>query len=83
MSSAAGVTITLDLRGLPPPEPMEQILAAIATLSAGAALLATTSREPRPLLPILGERGYAWRIEHNEPGNCTLRIWRADGPAPP
>lgn len=78
-----GSTLALDLRGLPPPEPMEQILAAIGTLSAGVALLATTSREPRPLLPMLAERGCAWRIEHNEPGCCTLRIWRADGPAPP
>ncbi|MBS0574980.1 MAG: DUF2249 domain-containing protein [Proteobacteria bacterium] len=66
----------LDVRGLPPCEPMELILAAARELSPGQSLLALVSREPVPLLPLLEQRGLRWRIEDNRAGCCRLRIER-------
>lgn len=80
---AGGDTLALDVRGLPPCEPMERILAAIETLAPGQSLLATISREPRPLLPMLEQRGFVWRIERNDADCCELRIWHAPADAPP
>jgi len=80
---AGGDTLALDVRGLPPCEPMERILAAIETLAPGQSLLATISREPRPLLPMLEQRGFVWRIERNDADGCELRIWHAPADAPP
>ncbi|MBK6727262.1 MAG: DUF2249 domain-containing protein [Xanthomonadales bacterium] len=62
---------------------MERILAAIETLAPGQSLLATISREPRPLLPLLEQRGFAWRIERNDPDCCELRIWHAPADTSP
>lgn len=75
----------LDVRGLPPCEPMERILARIETLGPGQRLRALVSREPLPLLPLLAQRGFAWWIGSLQPERCELLIWRGDdaGAAPP
>lgn len=83
MTVTGGDTLALDVRGLPPCEPMERILAAIETLAPGQSLLARISREPRPLLPMLEQRGFAWRIERNEAECCELRIWRTHAGSSP
>lgn len=50
--------IELDVRGLEPPEPLEQVLEAISTLERGQELCMLIDREPRPLYPILQRNGY-------------------------
>jgi TusA-related sulfurtransferase len=51
------MTDVLDLRGLPPPEPLVRTLEAAAALGAGAELVVLTERCPVHLLPLLLERG--------------------------
>jgi TusA-related sulfurtransferase len=51
------MTEVLDLRGLPPPEPLVRALEAAAALGVGEELVVLTERRPVHLLPILAERG--------------------------
>lgn len=53
----------LDVRGLPPCEPLERILAALDDLPADETLDVLIHREPFPLYALLAERGFAWRTE--------------------
>ena len=66
----------LDVRGLLPPDPLERTLAALETLSAGDALLQVNERVPAFLIPELDDRGYSYRVEHDERGTLVT-IWRA------
>ncbi len=72
-----GMKPRMDLRGLAPPEPMERILDALDALERGQCLEALTPYRPVPLLPILEERGYAWRVDRDEAGNARIRICHA------
>ncbi len=49
----------VDLRGLPPPEPLVQALAAVEELQGIDTLTLVTERRPVHLLPILLERGFS------------------------
>ncbi len=51
------MTEILDLRGLPPPEPLVRALEAVEALSDGDELVVLTERRPVHLLPLLAERG--------------------------
>jgi uncharacterized protein (DUF2249 family) len=66
----------LDVRGLLPPEPLERTFAALETLPADDALLQVNERVPAFLIPELDDRGYSYRIEHDERGTLVT-IWRA------
>ncbi|WP_337245626.1 DUF2249 domain-containing protein [Luteimonas sp. gir] len=68
--------IRLDLRDLPPPEPMERILDALVTLSPGHWLDASTPMRPVPLWALLARDGFAWRLLHEAPGHARMAIWR-------
>lgn len=57
------ITQEIDVRGLPPPEPFEQIMHALQTLPAGAELLVRIHREPYPLYDVLRSTGYAWHTD--------------------
>ncbi|MBV2181575.1 MAG: DUF2249 domain-containing protein [Castellaniella sp.] len=50
--------ITLDVRGLPPPEPLEHCLEALADLLPGQRLCMLIDREPYPLYPMLDRDGF-------------------------
>lgn len=50
--------ITLDARGLPPPEPMIRVLEALTTLPIGSDLQVRTDRRPMHLYPLLYQRGF-------------------------
>lgn len=52
--------IELDVRGLAPPEPLEQVLEALSTLQRGQTIRMLIDREPRPLYPILQRDGYSY-----------------------
>ena len=51
------MTEVLDLRGLPPPEPLVRALEAVEALPEGDELVVLTERRPVHLLPLLLERG--------------------------
>lgn len=73
----AATELELDVRGLPPCEPMERILAGCDRLLPGQRLRALLSHEPLPLFPILAQRGFDWRVVAVVEGRCELLVWRA------
>ena len=65
----------LDLRTLPPPEPMERVLDALDALADGDELRVLLAREPHPLYGVLARMGYRWRTEWLDDG-CHVAIAR-------
>lgn len=57
----------VDLRGLPPPEPLERILAALSG-EGGASLSFLLSMEPLLLYPLLRRERVRWQVRHTEAG---------------
>ncbi|MEO8541739.1 MAG: DUF2249 domain-containing protein [bacterium] len=68
--------ISLDNRGLPPPEPMVRALRALEDLVDGQELVVFMDREPFILYRELQRRGFEWEFE--EAGR-VLTIRRAIG----
>jgi len=64
-----------DFRGLPAPEPLEQVLLQSAGLAPGEFLLARLPRSPKPLLPLLEGRGFRWILEELQDGTAILAVW--------
>lgn len=75
--AGSGSERAIDVRGLPPCEPMERILAACDDLQPGQRLRALLSREPLPLFPILARRGLAWQVLEVAEDRCELLVWPA------
>lgn len=67
----------LDVRGLPPPEPMIAILEVAAELAPGDTMIARTDRQPIFLLPELERRGLGHRSEELPDGSWRTVITRA------
>lgn len=64
----------LDLRHLPPPEPMQRILDALPDLQSGQWLVAMTPQRPGPLLEILDAWGYAYRVQELSSGHACVSV---------
>ena len=58
--------IHLDVSELPAPEPMHQILLALAALSHGQCLVIYHRKNPVPLYPKLTELGFVYRVDVDE-----------------
>lgn len=69
----------LDLRHLPPPEPMLRILEALSTLTAGHTLVARTPCRPTPLLERLEAMGYRAHVVVAAGGDAWVHIVADDG----
>ena len=69
------MTVQLDLRHLPAPEPMERILDAGEALCPGDSIEALTPFWPAPLLPLLEMQGCAWRREPSPAGHSRVVIF--------
>ncbi len=67
----------LDVRGLPPPEPFEQIMQALQTLANGASLRVLIHREPYPLYDVLQNNGFTWQTSALADGNFSILIGHA------
>jgi len=72
-----GSTVTLDVCGLPPPEPFVNIMAALKTLPADTILEVRIHREPFPLYDVLRENGFAWQTATAADGNFQILIHHA------
>lgn len=81
--SAAAPQLRLDVRGLQPPEPMMQILAACENLAPGATLEVTHDRRPEMLYARLDERGLAHATSEGVGGVIHIKITRAPGHGQP
>lgn len=66
----------LDVRGLPPPEPFEQIMQALQSLPAGSGLRVLIHREPYPLYEVLRDNGFIWQTSALADGNFSILIGR-------
>jgi len=71
----------IDVRGLPAPQPMLQILALLETIVAGVGTVVIVhhEREPIYLYPELAERGWEHEILPGEGGEVRLRLWQDNG----
>ncbi len=74
MTTAPPAQASIDVSGLLPPEPMEQVLEALAALPAGHTLHVLIDREPFPLYRILDRHGYRHRCAPREDYRFDLLI---------
>ncbi len=64
----------IDVRSLPPPEPMLAILRLLAASEGEASVMVHHDREPIYLYPELAEIGWAHEVVEGEPGEVRLRL---------
>lgn len=68
--------LLLDVRDLPPPEPLERVLAAMDLLAEGQYLRVQLHCEPFPLYALLEESGFARQTRSAPDIPFELFIWR-------
>ena len=68
----------LDVRDLPPPEPMTATFEHLEALPDGTVLLQVNDRAPKFIYPKLAERGYAHETVETTEAVYTA-IWAAEG----
>jgi TusA-related sulfurtransferase len=70
----------VDARGLEPPQPMEKVMQALASLKPGQSIRLLLHREPFPLYPLLAERGYRHDTQMQADGSYVILIRLARSP---
>ena len=70
--------ITLDVRRMSPPEPLERVMETIGDFAPGDTLTLVIDCEPLPLYRILERNGYGWRAEPGTESVREITIWRKD-----
>lgn len=73
----AGIA-NIDVRGLPPPQPMVEIIRLLESPGVGSEVIVHHEREPIYLYPELAERGWTHDIVAIAPGNVRLRLTRTE-----
>jgi TusA-related sulfurtransferase len=73
---AMGREITLDVRGMEPPEPLERVLETIDDFVPGDRLKLVIDCRPMPLFRILERNGYAHHEAAGANSNYEITIWR-------
>ena len=73
---------SIDVSALEPPEPLEQVLDALADLPVGDWLRVRHRRDPVPLYRMLKDMGYRWETVCLAPEHFEILIWPADMPQP-
>lgn len=71
----------VDARWLPPPEPMEKVLAELETLKPGERICLLIHREPYPLYDILIAWGYEYSSHSCGDGSYEIMISHKQGSA--
>lgn len=74
---------SVDLRTLPPPEPLVLTFEALEELEVGQVLAARYDREPLLLYPELDERGHPYRVDKRSASDYHVQIRRAARPKDP
>jgi uncharacterized protein (DUF2249 family) len=67
--------VTLDVRGMEPPQPLERVLEAIGDFQPGDRLNLIIDCYPQPLFRILDRNGYAYRAEPGKESQHEITIW--------
>jgi hypothetical protein len=73
-TDATDGTTHIDVRGLPRPQPLIQVLQMVRQLSADAVLIAHHDRDPLWLYPELVQIGWWAEVIDGDPGEVRLRI---------
>ena len=71
-------SLTLDVRGMQPPEPIERVLETIGDFKQGDTLRLVIDCTPHPLFRILERNGYGYRTEPGKESVHEITIWRND-----
>ena len=67
----------IDVRGLPPPQPLVQILRLVHRTPAGGCVIVHHERDPALLYPELAQIGWVAESLQGGPGEVRLRLRRA------
>jgi uncharacterized protein (DUF2249 family) len=70
--------ITLDIRNMEPPEPLERVLGTIADFRDGDTLKILSDFEPLPLYRILDRDGFRHHLDTDGEAPCEITVWSAD-----
>ncbi len=68
--------IHVDVRGLPAPQPMVEILTLVRSIDDDRVVIVHHDRDPQLLYPELAEIGWSAEIVDAEPGEVRLRLAR-------
>jgi uncharacterized protein (DUF2249 family) len=71
----------LDVRTLPPIEPLERVMEALSCLEPGDWLVVRHRQEPYPLYGMLRTGGFDWRVRSLGVADFEILIWRLDDEA--
>ena len=77
MNSVKKTVVTVDARGLEPPQPLVVILEALANLAEDGEMCAHTDRRPMHLYAQLEERGFTGETKEQNDGSFITTIRRA------
>ncbi len=66
--------LVVDGRGLPPPEPMERVLAALDALQPGQRVRFLMHRQPYPLYDLLHRHHYRYDVQSGADGGFEILI---------
>jgi TusA-related sulfurtransferase len=72
--------VTIDVRDLAPPEPLQHIIAAMQRLEPGQVLRVWHRVEPCGLFPDLSPLGFSYQLTQSTEGFCEFVIWKTDDP---
>jgi uncharacterized protein (DUF2249 family) len=72
--STAAPALTIDVRGLEPPQPMVRVLEGLEAMAPGATLEVIHDRRPLFLYPQLDARGFVHATDELRPGVVRIRI---------
>ncbi len=75
--------ITIDARGMEPPEPFERVIDALETLQSEEEVLLILDREPAPLYRFLAKNRYRYETKRFDDGRFEIRIWEETPSATP
>lgn len=68
--------LTIDARGLEPPEPFERAMEGVLALPPGGSFVLLLDRMPHPLLRMLERDGYHHDVSFREDGAVAILITR-------
>lgn len=66
--------VEVDVRDLPPPEPLQETLGTLESMDGNDVLVQINDRQPQHLFPMLEERGYAFESTGKDPAYTA--IWK-------
>ncbi len=72
-----GRQISLDVRGMEPPEPIERVFETIDDFGSDDRLRLVIDCHPVPLFRLLEQHGFAWRQDPGTSSVYEITIWRA------